>query len=242
MFYLIGLGLGNEKDISVKGLEAVKKCDKVFLENYTSRLADFDLDRMKEFYGKEVVLADRDFVEKKCEGKMLEFAKEGNVALLIVGSPLGATTHQDILQRAEKLDVEVEVIDNAGILGAVGVTGLSLYKFGRVTTIPKENENVTSVYDVITENKKMGLHTLVLLDVNSSDGEFEMMSAREGLDFLIKCGLDGEEKVVVCGGLGGKNEVKYGKAKNVGVESFPQCLVVLGELHFLEEEVVKRFE
>ena len=30
MLYLIGLGLGNEKDISVKGLEVVKKCDKIY--------------------------------------------------------------------------------------------------------------------------------------------------------------------------------------------------------------------
>lgn len=38
MFYLIGLGLGDAKDITVKGLEIVKKCDKVFLEGYTSIL------------------------------------------------------------------------------------------------------------------------------------------------------------------------------------------------------------
>jgi hypothetical protein len=38
MLYLIGLGLGDEKDITVKGLEAVRKCTKVFLEAYTSIL------------------------------------------------------------------------------------------------------------------------------------------------------------------------------------------------------------
>lgn len=38
MLYFIGLGLGNEKDITVRGLEAVKSCEKVFLENYTSVL------------------------------------------------------------------------------------------------------------------------------------------------------------------------------------------------------------
>jgi diphthine synthase len=38
MFYLIGLGLGDEKDISIKGLEAVKEADYVFLESYTSVL------------------------------------------------------------------------------------------------------------------------------------------------------------------------------------------------------------
>lgn len=38
MFYLIGLGLGDAKDITVRGLEIIKKCDKVLLESYTSIL------------------------------------------------------------------------------------------------------------------------------------------------------------------------------------------------------------
>ena len=31
MLYLIGLGLGDIKDITVKGLEIVKQCDKVMM-------------------------------------------------------------------------------------------------------------------------------------------------------------------------------------------------------------------
>lgn len=38
MLYFIGLGLGDAKDISVKGLEAIKKCKRVYLEAYTSLL------------------------------------------------------------------------------------------------------------------------------------------------------------------------------------------------------------
>jgi diphthine synthase len=38
MFYLIGLGLGDETDITVKGLEIVKKASRVYLEAYTSIL------------------------------------------------------------------------------------------------------------------------------------------------------------------------------------------------------------
>lgn len=38
MLYLIGLGLGDAKDITVRGLEIVKKAEKVFLEAYTSIL------------------------------------------------------------------------------------------------------------------------------------------------------------------------------------------------------------
>ena len=39
VLYLIGLGLGDEKDITIKGFEALKKCSKVFLEAYTSVLS-----------------------------------------------------------------------------------------------------------------------------------------------------------------------------------------------------------
>ena len=39
MLYLIGLGLGDEKDITLRGLEAVKKCEKVYMEAYTSLLS-----------------------------------------------------------------------------------------------------------------------------------------------------------------------------------------------------------
>jgi hypothetical protein len=38
MLYFIGLGLADETDISVKGLEIVKKADRVYLEAYTSIL------------------------------------------------------------------------------------------------------------------------------------------------------------------------------------------------------------
>ena len=38
MFYLIGLGLGDAEDITVKGLRIVKNAKRVYLEAYTSIL------------------------------------------------------------------------------------------------------------------------------------------------------------------------------------------------------------
>lgn len=38
MFYLIGLGLGDATDITVKGLRALERCSRVYLEAYTSVL------------------------------------------------------------------------------------------------------------------------------------------------------------------------------------------------------------
>ena len=38
MLYLVGLGLSDETDITIKGLEIVKKAARVYLEAYTSIL------------------------------------------------------------------------------------------------------------------------------------------------------------------------------------------------------------
>lgn len=38
MLYLVGLGLADEKDITVRGLEVVKSASRVYLEAYTSIL------------------------------------------------------------------------------------------------------------------------------------------------------------------------------------------------------------
>lgn len=38
MFFIIGLGLGDPKDVTVKGLEIIKSCERVYLESYTSIL------------------------------------------------------------------------------------------------------------------------------------------------------------------------------------------------------------
>lgn len=38
MLFVVGLGLGDAKDITVKGLEIVKSCDLIYLEAYTSVL------------------------------------------------------------------------------------------------------------------------------------------------------------------------------------------------------------
>merc|ERR1712110_1380464 len=74
MLYFIGLGLGDAKDITVKGLEIVKCAKKVFLEHYTSILSCGKTD-LEEFYGRnDLILADRDLVEYGAD-KILEDAK-----------------------------------------------------------------------------------------------------------------------------------------------------------------------
>lgn len=39
MLYVIGLGLGDATDVTVKGLEIIRTSDRVYLESYTSILS-----------------------------------------------------------------------------------------------------------------------------------------------------------------------------------------------------------
>lgn len=66
VLHMIGLGLSDEKDITVKGLEAVKASSKVYLEMYTAILM-ISNERLSEFFQKEVIVADREFVESGCQ-------------------------------------------------------------------------------------------------------------------------------------------------------------------------------
>ena len=89
------------------------------------------------------------------------------VSFLVVGDPFCATTHSDLYLRAIKLNIPVEVIHNASIVSAVGCTGLQVYRFGEIVSVPffPEKWRADSFYDKMLANKKSGLHTLVLVDI-----------------------------------------------------------------------------
>ncbi|EKD04875.1 diphthine synthase [Trichosporon asahii var. asahii CBS 8904] len=84
MLYVIGLGLSDEKDITVKGLE---KCERVYLEAYTSILM-VEKEKLEEFYGRPVITATRETVELESDD-ILKDADKVDVAFLVVGDPLG---------------------------------------------------------------------------------------------------------------------------------------------------------
>lgn len=50
------------------------------------------------------------------------------VAVLVVGDPLSATTHSDLIVRCSEAGVPWKVIHNASIMTAVGQCGLQLYR------------------------------------------------------------------------------------------------------------------
>lgn len=177
MLYLIGLGLSYKSDITVRGLEAVRQCSRVYLEHYTSILMAASQEELEEFYGKPVILADRELVESGSE-EILKNADKEDVAFLVVGDPFGATTHTDLVLRAKKAGIKVESIHNASVMNAVGACGLQLYNFGQTISMVffTENWRPDSWYDKILENRKIGLHTLVLLDIKVKEQSIENMA------------------------------------------------------------------
>uniref|UniRef100_A0A8C6KXH5 diphthine methyl ester synthase n=1 Tax=Nothobranchius furzeri TaxID=105023 RepID=A0A8C6KXH5_NOTFU len=124
MLYLVGLGLGDATDITVKGLQAVKRCSRVYLEAYTSILT-VGKEALEEFYGKQLILADRDLVEQGAD-EILKDADVTDVAFLVVGDPFGATTHSDLVLRAVNSGIPYKVVHNASIMNAVGCCGLQV--------------------------------------------------------------------------------------------------------------------
>lgn len=152
VFYIIGLGLGDEKDITVKGLEIIKGCDEIYLESYTSILS-VKKEQLEKFYGKKLIEADRETCEETIDKILENLAKtpEKNMAFLVVGDPFCATTHSDLFLRATQLGIKVEVVHNASIINAVGCCGLQVYRFGETISIPffTEKWRPYSFYDKI---------------------------------------------------------------------------------------------
>lgn len=266
MLYLIGLGLGDEKDITIRGLEAVKSCDKVFLEAYTSVLG-VEREKLEAFYDKAIFIADRNMVESEAE-QIYEPARDGNVALLVVGDPVCATTHTDIMIRAKEYGCKVSVIHNASIMGAAGSSGLQLYNFGHTVSIPffEEGWRPTSFYHKIFYNRGGGMHTLCLLDIKVKEPDFEAMMKGKtaflpprfmSVNTCCEQLIEAEEKhgqkcydpeTTLCVGLArlgrDSQQIVAGtlqELRNVDFGAPLHSFIVCGECHDLELEVLKEF-
>ncbi|KAL2875439.1 diphthine synthase [Colletotrichum sp. CLE4] len=176
MLYLVGLGLSDETDITVKGLEVVKKAARVYLEAYTSILL-VDKTVLEAYYGREIVVADREMVESNSD-EILRDAQTQDVAFCVVGDPFGATTHTDLVLRARELGISVATVPNASIMSGIGATGLQLYNFGQTVSMVffTDTWKPASFYDRIKENRDIGLHTLVLLDIKVKEQSLEDMA------------------------------------------------------------------
>ncbi|KAL7915816.1 tetrapyrrole methylase [Trichoderma velutinum] len=176
MLYLVGLGLSDETDITVKGLEVVKKASRVYLEAYTSILL-VDQSILENYYGRSIIIADREMVESNSD-EILRDAQTEDVAFCVVGDPFGATTHTDLVIRARELSIPVRTVPNASIMSGIGACGLQLYNFGQTVSMVffTDSWKPSSFYDRIKENREIGLHTLVLVDIKVKEQSLENMA------------------------------------------------------------------
>ena len=233
MLVLVGLGL-SKNQLTLEGLQEAKTADLLFLETYTSKVLNADRAWLESLLGKPVKEANREFVES---GKPLEEAKNKKVILLVPGDPMIATTFR--------------VIHAPSIINAVTDTGLQFYKFGKSTTavLWDDKNKPTSFYDVIAENKKRGLHTLVFLDIKAGEpGRNDVcMTANQAISQLLKIEeqknqgvITPETLLVVCARMGTKEQkIVAGNASDLEKQDFGpplHLLVVPGELHFTEKE------
>jgi diphthine synthase len=187
MLFFVGLGLYDEKDISLKGLEAVRAADAVYAEFYTSRLMGTSLEKLQSLYGKRVHLLSRPEVE--VNPAWLEEARNKDVAFLVGGDPMVSTTHLDLRLRALEMGIQTKVIHSSSIVTAVsGITGLQNYRFGRSTTVPfpylARGKRIVpeTPYLVLKENLARNLHTMLFLDIQNE----RYMTVNEGSELLLE--------------------------------------------------------
>ena len=240
----IGLGLGSEKGITLKGLEAAKTCDKLFMEDYTSMLEEGSFQRLETLLDKEIILLGRAGVEN--ESQIVGAAENSIVGFLVPGDTMSATTHVDLRLRAMEAGIPTKIIHGASVFTAIpGLLGLQNYKFGRTITIPlpEPNFHPTSFYERALENFKAGMHTLCLLDIKRDKEKF--MTANEALKVLgsiedkLQGGLVPPERLVCVVARAGSGDAlaRAGFFKDMLHEDFGgplHSIVIPGELHFLE--------
>ena len=249
MLTFVGLGLDNEYGITLKGLEIARQADLVFAELYTSLMPNLSRENLEKLIGKPLVVLERQDIEENAQQTILDHAKNKQVALLVPGDPMVATTHVDLRLRAEKQGIATRVVAAASIQTVGALIGLQSYKFGRTITLPfSSGTPAESPYDFLKKNLQAGLHTLVLLDLNIEKKEF--MTVREGIRYLVgieekrKENVFQESTLVVGVARVGADDMIVRAATAKELEKLdmglpPHCLIIPTKLHFMEAEALR---
>jgi len=244
----VGLGLHDEKGISLKGLEETKSAHIVFMELYTSILPHFSAKRFEAMVNKQVHIISRRDLEEENGVAILEAAEKDKTVFLVPGDPFVATTHVTLRIEAEKRGIKTRIVHGASVLSAIiGLSGLHNYKFGKTVTVPFSENYSETPYDVIAKNKQRGLHTLCLLDLKVQKKRF--LSINEALKVLLdieqkrKEGIVKPNTVTVGVARAGSTTptLKADFAEELLKFDFgepPQSLIFPGTLHFMEAEAL----
>ena len=244
----VGLGLHDERGISLQGLEETKTADYIFIELYTSLLPHFSIKRFEATVDKQVRIVSRRALEEENGAVILNAAEKGKTVFLVPGDPFMATTHMTLRIEAEKRGIKTRIVHGASVISAIiGLSGLHNYKFGKTVTVPFPENFSETPYNVIAQNKKRGLHTLCLLDLKVDEKRF--LSINEALTLLLgieqrrKEGIVTASTVAVGVARAGSNSptLKADFIKELLKHDFgdpPQSLIFTGDLHFMETEAL----
>lgn len=250
MLTFVGLGLYDEKDVTVKGYEAIKNADMVYLEFYTSNLIGTSIEYLEKFYKKKMIMLSREEVE--IEPSWLLNALDKNIVFLSGGDAMVATTHIDLRLRASDMGIKTAIIHAPSISSAVsGLSGLQNYRFGKSTTIPfpyiRNGKTIISQapYDTIKMNLKNDLHTLVFLDIDKEKG---FMDIKKAATLLLEAEERSGEGVLVnalavgiarAGSTAPKVHSDYlEKLINYDFGGPLHVLIIPASLHFIEAEAL----
>ena len=124
------------------------------------------------------------------------------------------------------------------------------YKFGKTVTIPFPDNFSETPYNVIAQNKKLGLHTLCLLDLKANEKQF--LSINQAIAMLLEVEQKNEKGVItpntVAVGIAraGSDDplVRAGSADTLQSVDFGlplQILIVPAELHDMERSYLEMF-
>lgn len=249
MLNIIGLGLRGSKSITMEALDVIRSCDIIYFESYTSISPDSTLDELKKLFKKEIREADRELVES--ETRIIAESSKHEVALLVTGDPLTATTHNQLRFDALEKGVEVKVYENSSIVSVLpGFLGLMHYRFGPPVSIPFVSESFfpISIYDKIEKNISMEMHTLLLLDLRGGRTMpvQEALRILEELERKRKRGvLEADKDICVAIGVGHKNQKivfgTIGSIKKSGLDGSPAVIIIPSSLNDTEEIFLNRF-
>ncbi len=239
MLTFVGLGLWDVRDVSVKGLEAVRKADEVYVEFYTSRLSS-NIEELEKFFGRKIKELQRSDLEEN-SWKLIEKAKDKDVVVLVPGDPMVATTHSAIRLEAERKGVRTKIIHGASIVSSVcGLTGLHNYRFGKSATVSWYPSKTP--IDVIRANMKIDAHTLLFLDLHPEPMRIgqaikQLMNIDVAIGELFGVGVaraGSEEAVVKCDLIKRLKDFDFGEPLHV-------MIVIAKTLHFMEYECLREF-
>ncbi|SDF52306.1 diphthine synthase [Halorientalis regularis] len=243
MLTFVGLGLYDERSITVAGQERLRDADRAFAEFYTSNLVGTTIPELEAHHGLDIEVRDRAGVEQDPD-PILDAAAEGDAVFLTAGDPMISTTHVDLRLRAHDRGIETDVVHGTTAqTAASSLTGLQNYRFGKATTLPFERAHggdgvPDSLVETVADNADRGLHTLVYLDIKAADGDY--MTADTAAD-LLATEYDDRLAVAVCQAGSPDPTVVADDLAALADRDFgpPLHLLVLpGDLHLLERDAL----